>query len=42
MRATAIAGHSALLRRLGAASFVFFFAKGLLWLIAPFVFLWFA
>lgn len=30
------------LRRLGAASFVFFLGKGLLWLIAPFVFLWFA
>ena len=27
-------------RRLGAAGFVFFFVKGMLWLLAPFVFLW--
>ena len=31
-----------LFQRIGAASFVFFLVKGLLWLIAPFVFLWFA
>ena len=34
--------RSSLMRRLGAASFVFFLVKGMLWLIAPFVFLWFA
>jgi hypothetical protein len=31
-----------LFQRVGAASFAFFLVKGLLWLIAPFVFLWFA
>ena len=31
-----------LLRRMGAAAFVFFFVKGLLWLAAPFVFMWIA
>lgn len=31
-----------LFQRVGAASFVFFLVKGLLWLLAPFVFLWFA
>ena len=29
-----------LLRRIGKATFAFFFIKGLLWLAAPFVFLW--
>ncbi len=29
-------------RRMGAAAFLFFLVKGLLWLAAPFVFLWFA
>ncbi len=28
------------LGRLGMAGFAFFFVKGLLWLIAPFVFYW--
>jgi len=28
------------LRRIGTAAFVFFLVKGLLWLAAPFVFLW--
>ena len=31
---------AALLRRLGKATFAFFLIKGLLWLAAPFVFLW--
>lgn len=31
-----------LFQRIGAASFVFFLVKGLLWLLAPFIFLWFA
>ena len=29
------------LERLGMAGFTFFFIKGLLWLIAPFLFYWF-
>jgi hypothetical protein len=29
------------MRRLGAAAFLFFLVKGLLWLAAPFVFFWF-
>ena len=29
------------LERLGMAGFAFFFVKGLLWLIAPFLFYWF-
>ena len=28
------------MRRMGAAAFAFFFVKGLLWIAAPFVFLW--
>ena len=42
MRTLSIANHPSLLRRMGVAGFVFFFAKGMLWLLAPFVFLWFA
>ena len=30
----------ALVRRMGTAAFVFFLAKGLMWLAAPFLFLW--
>ncbi len=30
------------LRRLGAAAFLFFLVKGLLWIAAPFIFLWLA
>ena len=33
--------NPAILRRVGAAAFTFFLVKGLLWLAAPFVFLWF-
>ena len=32
----------ALIRRFGALAFAFFLLKGFLWLLAPFVFLWFA
>ena len=32
----------ALVRRLGAAAFLFFLVKGLLWVAAPLVFVWFA
>lgn len=34
--------HMTFLRRLCTAGFLFFLAKGLFWLAAPFVFLWFA
>jgi hypothetical protein len=33
--------RSPLMQRIGAAAFVFFLLKGILWLIAPFIFLWF-
>ncbi len=33
--------HIALLRHIGTAAFVFFLVKGVLWLAAPFVFLYF-
>ncbi len=33
---------SAAVRRMGAAAFAFFLVKGLLWVAAPFVFLWMA
>ena len=33
---------NATMRRMGAAAFLFFLVKGLLWLAAPFVFLWLA
>lgn len=36
------AQHFTILRRFGTAAFLFFFVKGMLWLAAPFVFLWFA
>lgn len=36
------AQHVTILRRFGGAAFLFFFAKGVLWLAAPFIFLWFA
>ena len=31
-----------LVRRLGTAAFLIFFVKGLLWIAAPFLFLWLA
>lgn len=33
---------SNLLRKFGLAGFAFFFIKGMLWLVAPFVFIWFS
>lgn len=42
MNAIVTPRQSTLLRRIGAAGFVFFLVKGLLWLAAPFVFLWLA
>lgn len=35
------ARHNHLLRRVGIAGFTFFLIKGLLWLAAPFIFMWF-
>ncbi len=32
---------SNLLHKFGLAGFAFFFIKGILWLVAPFVFVWF-
>jgi len=36
------AQHCAALRHIATAAFVFFLAKGILWLAAPFVFLYFS
>ena len=33
--------HPAMLRRLGWTGFAFFLVKGILWLLAPFLFAWF-
>jgi len=33
--------HPAVFRRLGWAGFAFFLVKGILWILAPFVFAWF-
>jgi hypothetical protein len=33
--------HPAIFRKLGWAGFAFFFVKGMLWVLAPFVFAWF-
>jgi hypothetical protein len=42
MNALAESRYYPLFRRIGTAGFVFFLAKGLLWLVAPFIFLFFA
>ena len=34
--------NSWLMRRFGVMAFTFFLAKGLLWVLAPLVFIWFA
>ena len=36
------ATRASVMRRMGAAAFVFFLVKGIAWLAAPFIFLWFA
>ena len=41
MTSMSFAAGKPAIRRLGAAAFAFFFLKGLLWLAAPFLFLWF-
>lgn len=41
MRSLLALQNPVLARRLGIATFTFFLVKGLLWLAAPFVFLWF-
>ena len=42
MQASTVSAPTPVLRRLGQAAFAFFLIKGLLWLAAPFVFLWLA
>ena len=42
MNGVSIEGRRSLFYRLGVAGFWFFLVKGLLWLAAPFVFLYFA
>ncbi len=37
----ATGNYSGIIRKLGIAGFTFFLAKGLLWLIVPFLFAWF-
>ncbi len=41
MTTLAQATYTGLTTRVGMAGFLFFFIKGLLWLLAPFVFVWF-
>ena len=40
MTTASMNGPRALLRRMGTAAFLFFLVKGLMWLAAPFLFLW--
>jgi hypothetical protein len=40
MNTASVNGPRTLLRRMGTAAFFFFLAKGLMWLAAPFLFLW--
>ena len=40
MNAVNILRTNAVIRRMGAVAFAFFFIKGMLWVAAPFVFLW--
>lgn len=40
MNTATISKTNAMVRRIGAAAFAFFLVKGLLWIAAPFVFLW--
>lgn len=42
MKNLAVNHYPQLLRRMGAAAFMFFLVKGLLWLAAPLLFLWIA
>ncbi len=42
MNTAAIRNAPGFLRRAGLAGFTFFLIKGLLWLSAPFVFVWFS
>ncbi len=42
MKSLILDRHSNLVRRMGAATFLFFLIKGLLWLAAPLVFVLFA
>lgn len=40
MKTIASRRHLVLMQKLGTAAFLFFLVKGLLWLAAPFFFLW--
>jgi hypothetical protein len=40
MNTASVSGPRTFLRRMGTAAFLFFLVKGLLWLAAPFLFLW--
>ena len=40
MNTATISKSNTVMRRMGIAAFAFFFVKGLLWIAAPFVFLW--
>ena len=42
MSSITITNKQSLLRKMGMAAFTFFLVKGLLWMAAPFFFLWLA
>lgn len=41
MNAVVARNYAGIARKFGVVGFVFFLVKGLLWLLAPFVFMWF-
>jgi len=42
MQFTTIPQRQTILRRMGTTAFLFFLVKGLMWLAAPFLFMWIA
>ena len=42
MKTLEVIHNSWLMRRFGAVAFTFFLLKGVLWVLAPFIFIWFA
>ena len=42
MKTLEVIHNSWLMRRFGAIAFMFFLLKGVLWVLAPFIFIWFA
>lgn len=42
MKITGKSGIAGFLRRFGVAAFAFFLVKGILWLLAPLLIIWFA